>query len=86
MRVLLIAILVVLLMATVVSANSSYSYSITHDIELQLSGDFSFNSNVATPAQGVVDITLEGVGDAYLKSQLAIMEVDKASSNWFDLF
>ncbi len=85
MRILFI-ILALILIATPAFANSSYTYTLTHDLELHLDGDFEFKSNVTTPSQGTVDIELEGVGEAFMRSQLEIFEASKVSSNWFDLF
>lgn len=84
-KIILIA-LIILFIATPVLANSSYTYTIKHNIELQLDGDFGFESRVSTPSQGNVDIVLEGEGSAYLKSILEIIEKIVVTDNWFDLF
>ena len=84
-KIILIA-LILLFIATPVLANESYQYTVKHKVELQLDGDFTFNSTITTPAQGNVDIGLAGEGTAYLLSDLEIIESRIVSSNWFDLF
>jgi hypothetical protein len=86
LTILMVALVLVLLFTPTAMADSSYNYTLEHDLELELDGEFNFNSNVTTPAQGNVDIGLDGVGQAYLKSDLLIMESNRITSNWFDLF
>ncbi len=86
MRKILIVLVLILLIATPVMANSSYTYTVKHHVEVQLDGEFDFNSTIITPAQGNVDVSLSGEGKASLLSILEIIEQDHVSSNWFDLF
>jgi uncharacterized membrane protein len=82
----LLIVLALLLIAVPASANSSYTYTVKHHVEVQLDGEFDFNSTIVTPAQGNVDVSLAGEGVASLLSILEIIEQDQVSSNWFDLF
>ena len=86
MLVLTVVLILILILAPVTMANESYHYTVKHKVELQLDGDFVFNSTITTPAQGNVDIGLAGEGTAYLLSDLEIIESRIVSSNWFDLF
>ncbi len=90
MKKLLILTVVLILLLTLAPAamaeNSSYTYTIRHEVELQLDGDFTFTSDVSTPAQGDVSVGLSGVGTAYMKSALEIIERNQVSGNWYDLF
>ncbi len=86
MKRLLIIITVILLIATPVLANASSEYTVKHDLIVTLDGDFNFNANVFTPAQGGLDLSLDGIGKAYIESRLVIASVENVSSNWFDLF
>ncbi len=78
--------LIVFLLAQEADANSSHTYNVVHNVEVHMNGDFNFNSNITTPSQGDVEVSLEGVGEAYLKSELEIYEVTNVSRNWFDIF
>ena len=84
--ILALLVLALLFLAQPALANSSYTYQLNHNLELQLDGDFNFRSNVVTPSQGAVDMALDGDGAAYLKSELSIIEINQVASNWFDLF
>ena len=84
--VIMLILLVVVLVATPAIANSSYTYELNHSFDLQMDGEFTFNSNVVTPSQGAVDMALDGTGTAALSSQLSILEVNQVSANWYDLF
>ena len=84
--VIMLILLVVVLVAAPAVANSSYTYELNHSFDLQMDGEFTFNSNVVTPSQGAVDMALDGTGIAALKSQLSILEVNQVSANWYDLF
>ncbi len=86
MKILTVMLILMFILAPVSMANTSYTYTLTHDIELELDGEFDFKSNVSTPSQGTVDIELDGVGKAYLKSNLSIIESSQISTNWYDLF
>ena len=86
MLILLVVVLVVVLVAAPAVANSSYTYELNHSFDLQMDGEFTFNSNVVTPSQGAVDMALDGTGTAALSSQLSILEVNQVSANWYDLF
>ena len=84
--VIMLILLAVVLVAAPAVANSSYTYELNHSFDLQMDGEFTFNSNVVTPSQGAVDMALDGTGTAALSSQLSILEVNQVSANWYDLF
>jgi hypothetical protein len=86
MKRLLIIITVILLIATPVLANTSSEYTVKHDLIVNLDGDYNFTANTYTPAQGGVDLSLDGIGKAYIESRLVIASVESVTSNWFDLF
>jgi hypothetical protein len=86
MKRLLIIITVILLIATPVLANSSSEYTVKHDLIVTLDGDYELKANIYTPAQGGMDLALDGIGKAYIESRLIIASVESVSSNWWDLF
>lgn len=87
MKFVLIPFLFLALLATPVSAsNFSHSFEMTHYMEAHINGEWTFNHELQTPAQGSHTIELDGVGEAMLKSQLHIIEQTKTSPRWFDLF
>ncbi len=86
MKRLLIIITVILLIASPVIANTNSEYTVKHDLIVRLDGEYKFNANVFTPAQGGLDLALDGIGKAYIESRLTIASVATVSSNWFDLF
>ena len=86
MKNLLIIITVILLIATPVLANSSSEYTVKHDLIVTLDGDYELKANIYTPAQGGMDLALDGVGKAHIESRLIIASVETVTSNWFDLF
>jgi len=86
MKRLLIIITVILLIATPVLANTNNSYTINHEMVVELDGEWGLTMDVITPAQGNVAIGLDGIGTAYLSSKLLIVAIEQMSSNWYDLF
>jgi len=82
----LAVVVLLMFLAVPVQANSVSSYQMTHYLEAHIEGEWEFNHKVRTPAQGGQTVNLEGVGEAYIKSQLEIYSVTKVSSNWYDLF
>jgi hypothetical protein len=86
MKRLLIIITVILLIATPVLANTNSEYTVKHDLIVKLDGDYELKANVYTPAQGGMDLALDGIGKAYIESRLVIASVETVTSNWFDLF
>lgn len=84
MRYILIVI-IVLLLAAPVWANPNTHVEATHEVELHLDGDWNYESSVVMPSV-TSETKLEGVGEAYMKSTLAIYEKVNYKPVWFDLF
>lgn len=85
-KLLILTVVLILLLILAPATMASTYYNLDHSIEVQFSGEFNFQSTVTTPTQGDVDIVLEGVGDARLKSDLAIADITKVPITWWDLF
>ena len=84
MKKIILVMIILLMIAAPVMANSEYT--LQHDIEVKLDGDYNLGIGVYTPAQGGADISLEGIGQAYINSRLLIASVETVASNWWDLF
>ena len=82
----LAVVVLLMFLAVPVQANSVSSYQMTHDLEISMDGEWNLSTDTYTPAQGGYNLDLEGVGEAYIKSQLEIYSVTKVSSTWYDLF
>ena len=85
MKIVTVLMILMFLALPVSATNSSHNYKMTHYLEAHIEGEWEFNHKVRTPAQGGQTVDLEGVGEAYIKSQLEIYSVTKVSSTWYDL-
>ena len=81
MKRLLIVLALILLLATVVTAQSYYQ-----ELEIRLDGDYKLNTSLTLP-EVVSVIDLEGIGAAYIKSKLIVITEDASQlTKWWDLF
>ncbi len=73
--------ILILLLATTAFASTTA----THDLEIQLSGEWKLDTSTQLP-NASTDLSLDGVGDAWIKSYLTIIHIEQNVDSWWDLF
>ena len=78
-------LMLIMILVMPVSAQMS-EVSVMHEVDLKLSGERDYSSDVIVDAESSHTTTLSGVGDAHLKSWLVIDKVFIERPLWWELF
>ena len=77
----LIIVGLILLLATPVFAQAEA----THNLEIKLSGEWEMRTTTIIPAASW-EMSLDGIGEVYILSQLQIVLREEPAATWWDLF